>query len=146
MKKLLFTIMIGIIFQSAAVAQNNVSEKLAISQVLIQQQLAWNNGNIDEYMNYYWHNDSLQFIGKKGLTYGYQNTLNNYKKSYPDTASMGKLFFNILHIDLINKNCAYVVGKWNLIRNAEKGNLGGHFTLILKKINKKWVIVSDHSS
>jgi hypothetical protein len=138
--------MIGIIFQSAAVAQNNVSEKLAISQVLIQQQLAWNNGNIDEYMNYYWHNDSLQFIGKKGLTYGYQNTLNNYKKSYPDTASMGKLFFNILHIDLINKNCAYVVGKWNLIRNAEKGNLGGHFTLILKKINKKWVIVSDHSS
>jgi ketosteroid isomerase-like protein len=144
MKKIL--IVLTVLLCQKAFAQNYTAEKLAISQVLIKQQTAWNNGNISSYMSYYWNNDSLQFIGKKGLIYGWQNTLNNYKKLYPDTASMGKLFFNILHLDIINKNCAYVVGKWNLIRNDEKGNLGGHFTLILKKINKKWVIVSDHSS
>lgn len=146
MKKLFSTFLIFVIFHLAAVAQNNAREKLAISQVLIKQQNAWNNGDIEAYMSHYWQHDSLQFIGKKGLTYGWQNTLNNYKKSYPDTASMGKLFFNILHLDIINNNCAYVVGKWSLVRNAEKGNLSGHFTLIFKKINKKWVIVSDHSS
>lgn len=146
MNRIVLILLSFILLSKMSVAQKSNTNKTAIINLLLQQQIAWNNGNIEEYMNYYWHNDSLQFIGKKGLTYGYQNTLNNYKKSYPDTASMGKLFFNILHIDLINKNCAYVVGKWNLIRNAEKGNLGGHFTLILKKINKKWVIVSDHSS
>jgi hypothetical protein len=66
---------------------------LAIFSSFKKQQTAWNNANIDEYMSYYGHNDSLQFIGKKGITYGYQNTLDNYKKSYPDAASMGKLFF-----------------------------------------------------
>ncbi len=146
MNRIVLILLSFILLSKICVAQKSNTNKTAITNLLLQQQIAWSNGNIDEYMNYYWHNDSLQFIGKKGLTYGYQNTLNNYKKSYPDTASMGKLFFNILHIDLINKNCAYVVGKWNLIRNAEKGNLSGHFTLILKKINKKWVIISDHSS
>jgi hypothetical protein len=44
------------------------------------------------------------------------------------------------------KNNAFVIGKWFLNRQAGKGNLGGCFTLLLKKMKGKWVIVSDHSS
>ena len=144
MKKtlLIFTVLLC----QKAFSQNNISEKLAITQVLYKQQLAWNNANIDEFMSYYWENDSLQFIGKKGITYGWKNTLDNYKKSYPDAASMGKLNFEILQLIFFNKKQAYVLGKWYLIRIADKGNIGGHFTLLLKKINNKWLIISDHTS
>jgi hypothetical protein len=146
MKKLLFTLMIGIIFQSATIAQNNISEKLAITQVLYKQQVAWNNGSIESFMMPYWHSDSLKFIGKKGITYGWQNTLDNYKKSYPDTTAMGQLAFEIKSIDVFSKSSAFVIGKWFLKREKSKGDLGGYFSLIFKKIKNKWVIVVDHTS
>jgi hypothetical protein len=36
------------------------------------------------------------FIGKSGITYGWQKTLDNYKKGYPDKEAMGKLHFTLL--------------------------------------------------
>ncbi len=146
MKKLLFTLLIGILFQLAVTAQNNVSEKLAITQLLIKQQAAWNKGSLEKFMAPYWFSDSLQFIGKKGITFGWQNTLDNYKKSYPDTTAMGQLTFELNKIDILSKNSAFVIGKWFLKREKGKGDLGGYFSLLFKKMKGKWVIVADHSS
>ena len=84
------------------------------------------------------------FIGKTGVTYGWQNTLNNYKKGYPDAAAMGKLKFNILHVKKLSSLYYSVVGKWFLTRSI--GNVDGHFTLLFKKIRGNWLIISDHSS
>lgn len=134
-------------FAIAASAQKHIlPDKQQIMQVLKVQQESWNEGDIEGFMNGYWRSDSLVFIGKKGVTKGWQQTLDNYKKSYPDKASMGILQFDILSVELTSKTTAYVVGKWHLTRESTKGNLEGHFTLLFKKINKQWVIVSDHSS
>lgn len=108
------------------------------------QQKAWNEGDLGTFMETYWNNDSLMFIGKSGITYGWKNTLANYQKGYPDTASMGKLNFNLLHVKRISDQYFSVVGKWYLTRSI--GNVGGHFTLLFKKFRNKWLIVSDHSS
>lgn len=116
----------------------------AIRALLDKQTQAWNNGNIEEFMNGYWENDSLMFIGKSGITYGWTNTLNNYKKGYPDTAAMGKLTFNILQVKKLSGKYYYVVGKWFLKRSI--GDVGGHYTLLFRKVNGRWVIIADHSS
>lgn len=115
-----------------------------ILSLLEQQTQAWNRGDLENFMNGYWKNDSLRFIGKSGITYGYANTLNNYKRGYPDTAAMGKLHFDILVLKKLAARYYEVVGKWYLKRSI--GDVSGHFTLLLKKINHQWVIVSDHSS
>jgi ketosteroid isomerase-like protein len=125
--------------------KQQVPDKTLILQLLINQKNAWNEGNLEQYMMGYWKSDSLSFIGKKGVTKGWQATLDNYKKSYPDKESMGQLDFEILKVEILSPTHAYVVGKWNLTRK-EKGNIGGHFSLLLKKSGKRWVIVSDHSS
>ena len=44
------------------------------------QEKAWNNFDIQGFMSYYWNNDSLKFIGNKGITYGWKSTLDNYIK------------------------------------------------------------------
>src|SRR5688500_3669788 len=62
-------------------------DEAAILKVLDKQKAAWNRGDIDGFMKGYWENDSLMFVGKSGVTYGWTNTLNNYKKGYPDTAA-----------------------------------------------------------
>jgi ketosteroid isomerase-like protein len=116
----------------------------AIRQLLATQTAAWNQGDVASFMNGYWENDSLMFIGKTGVTYGWNNTLNNYKKGYPDTTAMGKLSFNIISVKKLSKKYYHVVGKWFLKRSI--GDLGGHYTLLFKKINGQWVIIADHSS
>lgn len=121
------------------------SDRNAILQVLSQQEGCWNKGDLECFMEGYWRSDSLMFIGSRGLTYGWQQTLDNYKKGYPDKAAMGKLTFEILHIKATGKKAALVIGKWMLTR-PEKGDLAGHFSLVWKRINKEWVIVADHSS
>ncbi len=108
------------------------------------QLTAWNNGDISRFMETYWKNDSLMFIGKSGVTYGWENTKNNYIKGYPDTTAMGKLTFNIIQVKRLSVIYFSVVGKWHLTRSI--GDISGHFTLLFKKVKNKWVIISDHSS
>lgn len=119
-------------------------DEAAIIQLLNRQTADWNKGDIDGFMKGYWENDSLMFVGKNGVTYGYNNTLQNYKKGYPDTASMGKLTFNFIRIKRLSKKYYFVVGKWHLKRSI--GDVSGHYNLLFEKINGQWVIIADHSS
>jgi ketosteroid isomerase-like protein len=125
-----------------SVAQSKTEKK--IIAILKEQDQAWNRGDIEGFMQTYWSSDSLMFIGKSGVTFGWKNTLNNYKKGYPDTAAMGKLDFTLINIKRLSRKYYHVVGKWHLSRKA--GDLKGHFTLLIQKVKKRWVIVADHSS
>jgi ketosteroid isomerase-like protein len=142
MKKVFYLLVIFFAITATALAQ--AKDELIIRNILEEQRLAWNAGNINRFMDTYWQSDSLMFIGKSGITYGWQKTMDNYKKGYPDTAAMGKLDFDILEVKRLSVLYFFVVGKWHLTRSI--GNVGGHFTLLFKKIKNKWVIVADHSS
>ncbi len=141
MKTALF--LLFVISSLSSVAQP-ANEPAAIRHLLQQQTKDWNRGNIEGFMKTYWKSDSLMFIGKNGVVWGWQQTLDNYKKGYPDTAAMGQLSFDIIEVKPIAKNYYFVVGKWMLQRTA--GNLSGHYTLLLRKMKKGWKIVADHSS
>ncbi|MGY4535691.1 ketosteroid isomerase-like protein [Mucilaginibacter sp. UYNi724] len=119
-------------------------DKQAIVKLMRDQQVAWSNGNLDGFMQGYWKSDSLMFIGKRGPTYGWQQTLEGYKKGYPDKAAMGKLTFRIDKVQLLGKTDAFVMGAWSLAR--EKDAPGGYFTLWFRKIKGAWKIVCDHTS
>lgn len=116
-----------------------------IRNIMAEQEAAWNRGDLPAFMEGYWHSDSLRFIGSKGLTYGWQATLDNYRRGYPDRATMGTLKFTILSVEKLSRRSAFVVGKWHLAR-GDKGDLSGHYTLLWRKIRGHWVIVADHSS
>lgn len=119
-------------------------EEMAVRNLLANQAADWNNGDIPAFMKTYWNSDSLMFIGKNGVTYGWQQTLDNYKKNYPDTSAMGQLKFDLFEVKRISPMYFFVVGKWYLTRTI--GNIGGTFTLLFQKIKDRWVIVADHSS
>lgn len=122
----------------------NHKEFKEVEQLMKEQETAWNNGDIPSYMLHYWQSDSMMFVSKKGVTYGWKQTLDNYLKSYPDKETMGSLKFDKLIFQYIDKNQLMVIGSWNLIR--DKGNVGGYFSLLWRKINGKWKIVIDHTS
>lgn len=147
MKSLFFAILLlsnNFLQAQSAISSKANDDKTVILQLLNRQKEDWNRGDIDDFMKGYWENDSLMFVGKSGVTYGWTNTLKNYKKGYPDTAAMGKLSFEYIQIKKLSKKYYFVVGKWYLKRSI--GDVSGHYNLLLEKINGSWVIVVDHSS
>jgi hypothetical protein len=124
-------------------AQRNKDEKEIIG-LLNKQTTAWNKGDLEEFMGGYWNNDSLMFVGKNGVTYGYANTLGNYKKNYNSPEKMGKLFFEIVKVKKLSPEYYWVLGKYFLKRSI--GDAGGQYTLLIKKISGRWLIIADHSS
>jgi len=126
------------------IAFSQPKDEMAVRKLLNDQQAAWNRGNIGEFMEGYWKNDSLTFTGKSGVTYGWTKTLNNYKRNYPDKAAMGKLTFTIIVANNLGPSYFRVIGKWRLDRSSD--NLEGYFSLLFKKIKGKWLIIADHTS
>ncbi len=141
-KTLIFLFLLSLLAPLSA--QKHASDVQAIRAVMQTQQDAWNRGDLEAFMQGYWKSDSLRFIGSRGLTYGWQATLDNYKKGYPNRDAMGTLRFDIISVEILSRRSAFVIGKWSLARKA--GDLSGHYTLLWRKIGGKWVIVADHSS
>ncbi len=128
----------------SSIAFSQSADELAVKKLMADQTTSWNSGNIDAFMKTYWNNDSLTFIGHGGITYGYDNTLNNYKKNYNDSSKMGKLFFTLISMKKLSPEYYFVTGKWFLKRSI--GDIGGYYTLLFKKIKGQWYIITDHTS
>jgi ketosteroid isomerase-like protein len=116
----------------------------AISKVLYKQAEAWNRGDIDGYMKGYLKSDSLRFASGGGVSYGWEVTLNRYKKGYPSKTAMGRLTFSDIDIQIISSDAALVFGKWELEREAD--HPWGLFSLLFRKTSEGWRIVHDHTS
>jgi ketosteroid isomerase-like protein len=120
------------------------SEETALKAVLTRQQTAWNQGDVETFMQGYWNSPDLTFAGVSGITRGYAPILAHYKRGYPDKATMGHLEFTDLEVHSLGGNAALVLGKWHLTREA--GNVGGVFSLVFQKFPEGWKIVHDHTS
>lgn len=106
-----YIILIAILFTQNVIAQNANTTKQevnidvtityeneqdnikAIQAILQNQTAAWNKGDLDAFMVGYWKSDSLVFMGKSGPTYGYKNTLANYKKKLSRHQPYGQITF-----------------------------------------------------
>lgn len=141
MKKLL--LLFCLISSLTTVSQTETEDKKAILSVLRSQEKAWNQYDLEGYMRGYWKSDSLKFYGSKGLTKGWEKTLENYKKGYPSKDYTGLLNFTVDAITRIEENSYSVMGQYHLTR--ESGNANGVFLIIFKKIDGNWRIVADMS-
>jgi ketosteroid isomerase-like protein len=120
------------------------SDEAAIQKLMDNQADAWNRGSIDDFMKGYWQSDSLIFVGKSGISYGYTQALANYKKNYSGADKMGELSFTQLSMKRLSPDHFFVIGKWQLKRKA--GDVGGIYTLLFRRIGGQWLIVVDHTS
>lgn len=140
---LIFSALLFVACQNNEKTNSEDADKKEILTVLNTQSKAWSDGNLEEFMQGYWKSDSLKFYGGNGLTKGWQNTLNNYKKSYPTANETGQLKFVINDISKIENGSYWVMGEYHLTRNV--GDASGIFIVIFKKINDEWKIVADMS-
>lgn len=113
-----------------------------VRKVMAFQQEAWNEGNIEKFMEGYWKSDSMQFVGKT-IRHGWQATLERYRQTYPDREAMGTLQFDIWQLSKLSEDTYLLTGQYTLIRTNDQPS--GPFTVIFQLKNGKWVIVYDHT-
>ena len=120
---------------------NSVSE---IESVLKAQQDAWNQGEIDAFMNGYAHSASTVFVSEDEVTRGWETVRDRYRTKYSNRAKMGALTFSDIEVTMLSHDAAVVLGRWKLKRASDEPH--GRFTLIFKRLPEGWRIIQDHTS
>jgi beta-aspartyl-peptidase (threonine type) len=120
------------------------ADRSAIAQVLKNQQTAWDQGDVDTFLEGYWHSPELTFSGSGGIARGWDAVRARYKKNYVDRQAMGQLEFSALEFRFLGRDAALVLGHWHLTRT--KGDVGGVFSLVWQRFPEGWRIVHDHTS
>jgi ketosteroid isomerase-like protein len=133
-----------LLYSTIILAQDNNQDFEQIKLIFFQQEEDWNRGDIDAFMKAYWNSEELQFGGANGITRGWQQTLESYKRGYPDKETMGKLSFQIKDMTQQSEDVVSLTGSWVLERKNDRP--GGHFLLIWRRIDGEWKIVVDHTS
>lgn len=141
MKKQMMLCLCAVIGMNVLVAQTKNEKE--IKAMMDMQVEAWNKGDVEGFMQGYWRSPDLTFIGSNGITKGWQQVTDNYKKNYASADAMGELHFSDLLYDKLGPASYRVTGSWHLKREKPAD---GWFTLIVKKIKNEWKIVYDHSS
>ncbi len=117
----------------------------AIRQVLDDQAVAWNKGDLIGFMAGYWKSDDLSFYSGNTKTAGWKATLQRYQKRYQaDGKEMGKLSFTEISVEMLGADHALVRGRFKLVLSKEEPT--GIFTLVLKRLPEGWKIIHDHTS
>lgn len=148
MKRFFILLTVSLLFMISCTDHNSGAGKTEILAAMASQEQAWNNGDIDGFMQGYWKDDSLMFISGDHVSYGWQQVTDNYKAKYSSKEIMGELTFDFIKLEQLSSTAYYMIGSWKLDRHiGEQENIiQGKFSLIWRLVDGKWVIVVDHTS
>ncbi|MGB3625194.1 MAG: nuclear transport factor 2 family protein [Henriciella sp.] len=150
MRKTFFAVSISAFLLAAACSHTapaqaeagfTMADRTTIHDLLENQDAAWNAGDIEGFMEGYWVSPELRFASGGTVTRGYEETLQRYRDRYSNRALMGQLSFSELEIVPLADDAAVVHGRWLLTRDADAPS--GLFTLVFRKIDGHWKIISD---
>lgn len=132
----------GTALHSPDMATAEANDEAMIAAVITAQQDAWNNGDIDGYMQGYWKSPDLRFASGGTVVRGWQPTRDRYAATYASRELMGELSLSNLEIILLGQgDDAVVHGAWALKRANDAPS--GLFTLVFRKVDGDWKIISD---
>lgn len=136
---------LGCLWVFGLFATAQATPEAAIQNVLEQQVIAWNHGDLKQFVSSY--SQHCTIIGSTISETTRDQVLAHYQEKYPSPGARGKLAFSRLAVHLVDPRVAVVTGRWHLEREAAAGgNVGGVFSLVLELLDGRWQIALDHTS
>lgn len=115
-----------------------------ILATLKAQSAAWNEGNMDAFMEAYWKSDELKFVSGNVVTQGYSSVQKRYREKYGNSGNLGLLQLDKTDFVQVTDDVAVVTGRFNLAKDGDDST--GTFSLVMKRIDGMWRIAHDHST
>lgn len=117
-----------------------------LEAVLKAQAKAWNEGDLEGFMEVYEPTDALLFTSGAKVRRGWQATHDSFEKRYfgAEGADRGHLEFELVDVRPVGNGGAVVLGEWSLTGTPQAGS--GVFSLVFERQHGHWKIVHDHTS
>ena len=116
-----------------------------VKQALYGQVVAWNKGELEKAMSYYWNSPDMLWISRNGTETGWQEVHDMFQKDFTDRSKMGEYTYEPLHIEQVGPETVYYVYRWKIDLQGKK-LMGGVSSQLWKKIDGRWVITAEHAS
>lgn len=115
--------------------------QLDVTKVLLQQESAWNKGDLDSYLAHYKDAADTEAI-LSGPTKGLSNIKYLFRQSFPNKESMGQLQQTEIDVRALGDDHALVTGHYHLARSRKGGgDTDGLFVEVLEKVGTVWQVV-----
>jgi uncharacterized protein (TIGR02246 family) len=118
---------------------------IEVKQALDGQVAAWNRGDLEAAMDFYWESPEMLWISRDGTEQGWQQVLEMFQKDFTDRSKMGVYTYEPLHIEQVGPEAVYYVYRWQIDLQGKK-LMGGVSSQLWKRIDGRWVIASEHAS
>ena len=138
---LLLPIILFLFCQGPVLNPENISSE--VKAVLVAQKEAWNNGDVERFMDGYIPSEDLTFQSKNSRIRGWQVLMDRYKTNYAGE-KMGVLNFTDIEVTPLSDRSAYVIGRFRV--DTKDSSSEGLFTLIFRLTDDGWKIIHDHTS
>ncbi len=115
--------------------------------VLRRQSVAWNEGDIDGFLDGYRRSGDTVFVSNGDRTVGFEKVASRFRSRYGSSSeTMGRLAFDEIDLLPLCQDSVAVNGRF--ILDASDGTRSwGRFTVILRRYEDVgWKIVHDHTS
>jgi len=118
-----------------------------IRTMLKNSEGAWNHGDLAAFAADYEDAPTTTFVGREITRGGVAAILARYQRGYPTAEARGVLTFSEIEVRPLGDGYALALGRFALKRTAAGGgDTAGRFTLVLRRTEKGWKIIHDHSS
>ena len=110
----------ALLSRTSAEAEKHDRDQAAILEALKNQQVNWNKGDVDAFLEGYWHSPELTFAGTSGIARGWDAVRARYKKNYADREAMGQLEFSALEFRFLGpmRLSFWATGIWRVPRET----------------------------
>jgi ketosteroid isomerase-like protein len=119
-------------------------DQTEIRSILERQKQAWNEGDIEGFMQGYHHRPDIVFTSGGKVRRGFEQTLHAYREKYVDDGAMGHLEFSEVELHPVGGHGAVALGQWELTATPQAAR--GVFSLVFTRERGRWGIMHDHSS
>jgi uncharacterized protein (TIGR02246 family) len=121
-------------------------QQLDVTKVLLAQEAAWNNGDLDGYLSHYRDAPDTQAILGSAAR-GLDTIRNAFRQNFPNRESMGKLENSEVEVRPLGDNFALVTGRYELSRSKKGGGPAtGTFTEIFEKTTAGWQVIFSENT
>ena len=115
--------------------------QLDVTKVLLQQENAWNRGDLDSYLSHYKDAADTEAI-LAGPTRGLANIRSAFHLNYPNHDSMGQLQQTEINVRALGEEHALATGRYHLQRPRKAGgDTDGMFVEVFEKTGAVWQVV-----
>jgi hypothetical protein len=125
-------------------AENSPAKEVAAT--LMHEADLWNAHDLNGYLGCYWNSPNCLLVDESDVDEGFQQISENYKNTYTNLDSMGKMNIDRLKVRMIRPDLALAVSVRSVTLSVSDHAALGIDSTILQKFGKDWKIVTAHIS